>query len=166
MMVATPARAGSTPYEVSLTTGLGAMSFGVTPGRFALAPGVSFTTDAKDWHFRAQETIAILGINAGPWGVVSTTTAGAGHSWESANLDFGLSLAAYSTEVCGPALCGRMSGIAPGADLRFDYFAEQANSLLGVSLTAKAIWISGEADGTWTGVSLSFTVGPVFRINP
>lgn len=70
----------------------------------------------------ARDTVSLLGATGGPFGINNETTFGGGLLWESVSASAGLSLAEYSLPLCGPRLCGKIHGLAPGASARLDVF--------------------------------------------
>jgi hypothetical protein len=152
--------------ELSVATGLGAFVAGVTPGRFAVSPSASVSLRGERGFFVARDTTSFLGASGGRFGVDNETTLGGGISWELVNLSAGLSLAEYSLPLCGARLCGRVHGLAPGADLRLDVFGPYLSGALGISVDCAGIWITGNASPVWSGVAARCSAGPIFRFTP
>ncbi len=149
--------------EISGTTGFGVLAAGVTSGRFAVSPGVSFSVRDERWFFVARDTVSLLGATGGRFGITNETTLGGGLFWELMNLSAGLSLTQYSLPLCGPQRCGQVYGLAPGASVRLDLFGPYLSGGLGIAVDCGALWITGIAAPVWSGVSVRCSAGPVFR---
>src|SRR5262245_36851727 len=112
-----PARADP-QVELSGGAGFGVLVVGGTSGRFAISPSASLGVRGARGFFGARDTVSFLGAAGGRFGIENETTLGGGLFWELVNVSAGLSLAVYSLPICGPRLCGQMSGLSPGASLR------------------------------------------------
>jgi hypothetical protein len=158
------ARARADPQvEISGATGLGVLAAGVTSARFAISPSGSLSVRGARGFFVARDTVSFLGATSGRFGINNETTLGGGLFWERVNVSAGLSLAEYSLPICGPRLCGRVHGLAPGAGARLDLFGPFLSGGLGVSLDCPATWITGPAYPVWSGVSVRCSAGPILR---
>jgi hypothetical protein len=149
--------------EISGTTGFGVLAAGVTSGRFAVSPDVSFSVRDERWFLVARDTVSLLGATGGPFGITHETTLGGGLFWELGNVSAGLSLAEYSLPMCGPQRCGQVRGLAPGASVRLDLFGPYLSGGLGIAVDCAALWITGSAAPVWSGVSVRCSAGPIFR---
>ena len=149
--------------ELSGATGFGVLAAGVTSGRFTISPSASFSVRGEHWFFVARNTLSFLGATGGRFGLTNETTLGGGHFWELVNLSAGLSLTEYSLPLCGPQLCGQVSGLAPGASVRLDIFGPYLSGSLGVSVDCAGTWITGSAALIWSGVSVRCSAGPLLR---
>ena len=136
---------------------------GVTPGRFTISPSASFSVGGERWFFVARDTVSFLGATGGRFGINNETTLGGGAFWELVNVSAGLSLTAYSVPLCGPRLCGQVSGLAPGASVRLDLFGPYLSGALGVAVDCAGTWITGNAASIWSGVSVRCSAGPLLR---
>jgi hypothetical protein len=101
-------------------------------------------------------------MNGSGIGVYNHTTITIGYAWENVNFSAGPSLAIYSMASCGRFFCGRVAGLAPGANARADLFF---TGPLGVSLSANVDWVSGSSLVLPGGVAAMVVAGPVFRWN-
>jgi hypothetical protein len=148
--------------ELSGATGFGALTAGVTPGRFTMSPSASLGVRGEQWFFVARDTISILGATGGRFGIINETTLGGGLFWEAVNVSAGVSLNQYSLPVCGARLCGQLRGLAPGASLRIDIFGPYLSEGLGIAVDCSGTWITGGA-AVWSGASVRCSAGPVLR---
>ncbi|MFO0759112.1 MAG: hypothetical protein U0359_21650 [Byssovorax sp.] len=153
-----------TSFEISGTTGLGVLTAGVAPGRFALSPGVSAGIRGERWFISARDTVSLLGLTGGGFGVDNETTLGGGFFWKLVNVGAGLSLAQYSLPICGVQYCGKVRGFAPGANVRLDIFGPFLSGALGLSAECAGIWITGRASPLWDGISVRCSLGPIVRL--
>jgi hypothetical protein len=151
--------------ELSGLTGFGVFIAGVTPARFSVSPGASFSVRGESGFFVVRDTVSFLGAGGGRFGIDNDTTIGGGVFWESVNLSAGLSLAAYSLPVCGPKLCAQVRGVAPGVDVRLDVFGPYLSGAFGVSLDCAVTLITGATSPVWRGASGHCLAGPVFRFS-
>lgn len=149
--------------EVSVGTGLGALVAGVTSGRFAVSPSASLSIRGEYAFFVVRDTISLLGLAGGPFGINNETTLGGGLFWKHVNVSAGLSFAEYALPICGARFCGRVRGVAPGADLRLDVFGPFLEGALGLSADCGGTWITGRAAPVWSGVSVRCSLGPIVR---
>jgi hypothetical protein len=101
-------------------------------------------------------------MNGTGLGVYNHTTISIGYAWDNVELSAGPSLAIYSMASCGSFFCGRVAGLAPGANARADLFF---TGPLGVSLSANVDWVSGSSLVLRGGVAAMVVAGPVFRWN-
>ena len=69
----------------------------------------------------------------------------------------------HELPLCGIALCGQVSGLAPGASVRLDLFGPYLSGALGVSVDCAGTWITGSAGVIWSGVSVCCSAGPILR---
>jgi hypothetical protein len=159
------ARADSS-VEVSGSTGFGALVAGITPARFAISPSASVSLRGERWFFVARDTASFLGATGGRFGIHNESTVGVGLFGELVNVSAGLSLVELSLPTCGPRLCGRVRGFAPGADVRLDLFGPYLSGSLGISIDCAGTWFTGGASAVWNGVSVRCSAGPVFRFAP
>jgi hypothetical protein len=144
-------------------TGFGVIAVGITPGQFAISPSASVTIRGPRWFFVARDTVSILGATGGRFGINNETTLGGGFSWDSVNVSVGLALAEYALPLCGPRLCGRVHGLAPGASARLEVFGPALSGALGVSVDCAGAWITGDANPLWSGISVRCSAGPILR---
>jgi hypothetical protein len=149
--------------ELSGATGFGVLAAGVTSGRFAISPSASLSVRGERGFFVARDTVSFLGATGGRFGINNETTLGGGLFWERVNVSAGLSLAAFSLPICGPRLCGQMSGLVPGGSVRLDLFSPYLEGGLGVSVDCAGTWITGSAAPVWSGVSVRCSLGPILR---
>ncbi len=164
LLFCTPALAD--PFvELSGAAGFGVLAAGVASGRFAISPSASLSVGGKRGFFVARETISFLGATGGRFGVNNETSVGGGLSWERVNVSGGLSLAGFSLPICGPRLCAQMRGLVPGGNVRLDVFGPYLSGGLGVAVDCGFIWITGQADAVWTGVSVRCSAGPILRFS-
>ena len=152
--------------EFSGGSGFGVLVAGVTSGRFAISPNASLSFRGERGFFVARDTLSFLGATGGRFGINNETTIGGGLYGESVNVSAGLSLAAYSLPMCGPRLCDRVYGVAPGASARLDLFGPYLSGALGVSVDCGGTWITGRASPVWSGVSVRCSAGPILRFTP
>jgi hypothetical protein len=152
--------------ELSGLTGFGVFVAGVTPPRFSMSPGASFSVRGESGFFVVRDTVSFLGAGGGRFGIDNHTTIGGGVFWEAVNLSAGVAFAAYSLPLCGPELCAQVRGVAPGVDLRLDVFGPYLSGAFGVSLDCAVTVIAGAASRVWRGVSGHCLAGPVFRFSP
>jgi hypothetical protein len=157
-----PSRADPS-LELSGAAGFGVVAAGVTPARFAMSPGASFSVRGERWFFVVRDTASFLGAGGGRFGIDNETTAGGGLAWELVNLSAGPSLVAYSLPICGPRLCGQVRGVAPGASVRLDVFGAWLRGALGIAVDCGLSFVTGRASPVWSGVSGRCSAGPVVR---
>ncbi len=150
-------------FEISGSTGFGALVAGVTPGRFSVSPSVSLSIRGERGFFVVRDTLSFLGLAGGRFGIENETTVGGGVFWDLVNVSAGLSLAEISLPICSPRLCGQVRGLVPGAGARLDLFGPFLSEALGISIDCGAIWIMGSASPVWSGVSLRCSAGPIVR---
>jgi len=160
-----PSARADSSVELSAATGFGVLAVGVTPGRFAISPSASVSLRGERGFFVARETVSLLGANGGRFGINTETTLGGGFFWEQVDVSAGLSLVGYSLPICGPRLCDfHVSGVAPGASARADFFGPFLSGGLGVSVECAGAWITGSASPVWSGVSVRCSAGPILRL--
>jgi hypothetical protein len=150
-------------FEISGSTGFGALVAGVTPGRFTVSPGASLSIRGEHGFFVVRDTLSFLGLAGGRFGFDNETTVGGGVFWDLVNVSAGLSLAEISLPLCGPQLCGQVRGLVPGASVRLDLFGPFLAEALGLSIDCGAAWIMGSASPVWSGASLRCSAGPIVR---
>lgn len=165
MLLATSARADPPRIEFGGSTGLGVLAAGINPGRFAMSPSASFMVRGDGAFFVVRDTAALLGANGGGFGINNELTLGGGYAWKLVNASAGLSLSGYSLPICGPRLCGQVSGIAPGASARIDIFGPFLAGAIGVAADCSATWIAGSAAPVWSGLSVRCSAGPILRFS-
>jgi hypothetical protein len=155
-----------TPAEaLEITAGVNAGGFlaGAVP-HLAVSPnaGISWSTESGV-TLAAHDALSILPpMNGTGLGVYNHTTISIGYAWDNVELSAGPSLAIYSMASCGSFFCGRVAGLAPGANARADLFF---TGPLGVSLSANVDWVSGSSLVLRGGVAAMVVAGPVFRWN-
>jgi hypothetical protein len=149
--------------EFSGATGFGVLAMGITPGQFAISPSASLSVRSPRWFLVARDTVSFLGATGGRFGINNETTLGGGFNWDSVNVSAGLSLAECSLPLCGPRLCGRMHGLAPGASARLEVFGSYLSGALGVSVDCAGAWITGAAYPVWSGISVRCSAGPILH---
>jgi hypothetical protein len=155
----TPAEA----LEITAGVNVGGFLAGAVP-HLAVSPnaGISWSADGGVM-LAAHNALNILPpMNGTGLGVYNHTTISLGYSWENVNLSAGPSLAIYSMASCGAFFCGRVAGLAPGANARADLFF---TGPMGVSLSANVDWLSGSSLVLRGGVAAMVVAGPVFRWN-
>jgi hypothetical protein len=150
-------------FELSTGAGLGALVAGAASGRLAVSPSASVSVRGESWFVAARDTVSLLGLTGGRFGIDNVTTLGGGLFWKNVNVSAGLSLSAYRLPICGPRFCGLVHGLAPGADVRLDVFGPFLSDALGLSLDCAGTWITGSAAPVWSGVSLRCSLGPIIR---
>ena len=131
---ACPSARADSGIELSGSTGFGALTAGVTSGRFAISPSASIGVRGEQWFFVARDTVSFLGATGGRFGTQNETTLGGGLFWELVNVSVGLSLNEYSLPICGVRLCALVRGFAPGASARLDVFGPYLSGSLGITL--------------------------------
>jgi hypothetical protein len=149
--------------ELSGGTGFGVLAVGITSGRFAISPSASLSLHGERGFFVARDTVSLLGVTGGRFGINNETTVGGGIRWERVNVSAGISLVAYSLPICGPRLCAQVHGLAPAASARLDLFGPYLSGGLGVSVDCAATWITGAAYAVWSGVSVRCSAGPILH---
>jgi len=130
---ACPSARADSGIEISGSTGFGALTAGVTSGRFAISPGASLGVCGEQWFFAARDTVSFLGATGGRFGIQNETTLGGGLLWERVNVSAGLSLNEYSLPICGVRFCAQARSFAPGASARVDVFGPYLSGSLGIS---------------------------------
>ncbi|MEO7328478.1 MAG: hypothetical protein ABI193_07870 [Minicystis sp.] len=93
-------------------------------------------------------------------GVYNQTSGALGYASEKATFGLGPSVSIYAMHACGPALCGRAIGLAPGGQADVSYFFA---GVLGVSIHASVAWLGGKSLVLPRGVSAMVVAGPVLR---
>jgi hypothetical protein len=150
---------------LEITAGVNAGGFlaGAVP-RLAVSPNAGISWSAESGvMLAAHDALSILPpMNGSGIGVYNHTTITIGYAWENVNFSAGPSLAIYSMASCGRFFCGRVAGLAPGANARADLFF---TGPLGVSLSANVDWVSGSSLVLPGGVAAMVVAGPVFRWN-
>jgi hypothetical protein len=155
-----------TPAEALEITGgvnVGGFLAGAVP-HLAVSPnaGISWSGDSG-LMLAAHDALSILPpMNGTGLGVYNHTTIAIGYAGENLNFSAGPSLAIYSMASCGGFFCGRVAGLAPGANARADWFF---SGPLGLSLSANVDWVSGSSLVLPGGVAAMVVAGPVFRWN-
>lgn len=161
-----PSARADSSIELSGSTGFGALTAGVTSGRFAISPSASLGVRGNPWFFVARDTVSFLGATGGRFGINNETSLGGGLFWDLVNVSVGLSLNEYSLPICGVRLCAQVRGFAPGASARVDVFGPYLSGSLGIALDCSGSWITGSATAVWDGVSVRCSAGPIFRFAP
>jgi hypothetical protein len=132
MLCGCPQARADPTVELSGAAGFGVLAAGITSGRFVISPSASLSVRGERWFFVARDTVSLLGATGGRFGINNETTLGGGRFWEFVNASAGLSLAAFSLPICGPRLCGKMRGLAPGASVRLDVFGPYLSQAMSI----------------------------------
>ena len=93
-------------------------------------------------------------------GFYNKTSAAIGYTSGKANFSAGPSLSTYYMPACGPTLCGRVVGVAPGGHAQTDVYV---SGPLGVSVSANVDWVGGRSLVLPGGPAIMVVAGPVLR---
>lgn len=147
--------------EISGGVSVGGMTAGTVP-RLAVTPhaGVSWRTESG-LLLGVHDMFSLLpATNAYGPGAYNQVSAAVGYAWETGDLRVGPSLALYTLPACAAAWCGRVNGLAPGAQAQGNLFFAGP---LGLSLSANVDWLIGSSGILHGGVAAMFLAGPVVR---
>lgn len=140
---------------------LGGILVGTVP-RFAVSPhGGLVWSRESGLSFVLHEACSVL-PSAGRLGlgVYNQASAALGYAAKEFDVSVGPSLSIYSMPACGPTLCGRVIGLAPGGRAATNlYFAGR----LGVSLSASVDWVGGSSLVLPGGIAAMIAAGPILR---
>jgi hypothetical protein len=148
-------------HELHGGVSLGGILAGTVP-RFAVSPhgGLSWRRE-NGLRFGVHDLCSILpetgrlGV-----GVYNQTSVSVGYVSKNVDVGMGPSFSIYSMPACGPTLCGRVVGLAPGGHARANlYFAGP----LGVSVNASVDWVGGNSLVLPGGFAAMIVAGPVLR---
>jgi hypothetical protein len=157
LVVSTPAMA----FELNSGVNMGGALAGTIP-RFAVSPsvGISWRTDSG-LMFGFHGLFCILPpIDKVAVGVYNQTAASIGYASKEISISAGPSFSVYSMPACGPALCGRVTGLAPGAHAQVTRYIAGP---WGVSVIANVDWIGGKSLVLHGGFAAMVVAGPVLR---
>lgn len=149
-----PARA----LEFNGGVSVGGIQLGTTP-KLALSPFAGLLWHQKrDFRIEVHHMFSVLpGARVGVYDRTGVTV---GYAWETGTVSLGPSFSIYWMPVCGPMICNRVVGAAPGVHSQAEwYYAEP----LGVAVSANLDWAGGESrvlHGDWVAL---VTIGPVWR---
>jgi hypothetical protein len=158
---AAPARGQHVQLTASTQVGYAVLGTGLGSRRLALGPGVSLAVIGEAWFFRASDWATLTFV--GGVSAQNALSLGGGYAWDSVELSLGGDVAAYTAVLCGLRFCGRMHGLAPGADLRADVFGPWLDGGLGISVLAHGELFVGAGAPLWSGPSIAITAGPAIR---
>ena len=152
-----PARA----FDINGGVSFGGILAGAVP-YLAVSPHLGFVwrTDSG-LLFEARDIGSImpmggvLGI-----GVYNQTSGAIGYAWEKLAISAGPALSIYRMPACGPLICGRVIGLAPGGNAEVSYYFAGA---LGVSIHANVSWLGGRSTILPGGVAGMVMAGPILR---
>jgi hypothetical protein len=147
--------------EVSGGVSVGGILVGTAP-RLAVSPHASVSWSRENGFLFALQNMGSILPATSKHGVgfYNQTSAAIGYASDERNFSIGPTLSAYSFVACGPALCGRVLGVAPGAHAQVNiYFYGR----LGVSLNASLDWIGGGSLVLPGGLATMVVAGPVVR---
>ena len=161
VFIAAPTPAAA--LEITGGVNVGGFLAGAAP-HLAVSPNAGISWPAESGiMLAAHDAVSILPpMNGTGLGIYNHTTIAIGYAGENLNLSAGPSLAIYSMASCGRFFCGRVVGLAPGANGRADLFF---TGPLGVALSVNVDWVSGSSLVLPGGVAASVVAGPVLRWN-
>jgi hypothetical protein len=153
----TPANA----LDFSGGVGVGGLLAGTAP-RLAVSPHVSASWQIRDGFIVAahDECSIIPSTNALGVGVYNQMIAAVGYAWEERDFSVGPSLSIYSMPACGPKLCGRVAGLAPGGHAQVNVYLVGP---WGLSVSGNVDWIGGKSLVLPGGLAAMVVAGPVLR---
>jgi len=151
----TPAEA----LEVSFGVSVGGIQVGIDP-TVAVSPfgGLLWRTESG-FLLEAHNMFSIL--PGSRVGFHDRTSATLGYTWQSGDLSLGPSLSFYSMLACGPVICRRVEGVAPGGHAQADWHFKGP---LGVSVSANVAWYGGVSLALPGGAAVMVTAGPILRL--
>jgi hypothetical protein len=129
---------------------VGAILVGAVP-RFAVSPhgGLSWTMGSGLLFAVHDLCILVPATGKLGFGVYNEASFSVGYASKDVDISLGPSFSVYSMPACGPTLCGRVVGLAPGGHAQTNlYFAGP----LGISVSANVDWVGGGASsfpGAW-----------------
>lgn len=94
-------------------------------------------------------------------GIHDRTSATVGYAWKTGDFSFGPSLSFYSMLACGPLVCRRVEGAAPGGHAQVDWYFLGP---VGASIGANVAWYGGSSAVLPDNPSVMFTAGPILRL--
>lgn len=147
--------------ELRAGVGLGGILLGTVP-RFAVSPHVGLSWRRESGLlFALNDNVSIvpatgqLGV-----GVYNQTGMSVGYVSKDFDISLGPSLSIYSMPACGPTLCGRVVGLAPGGHGQGNFYV---SGRLGISVSANLDWVGGRSLVLPGGWAAMIVAGPVFR---
>lgn len=157
VIVPKPARA----LELNGGVSLGGFLVGTVP-RLAVSPyaGLSWRRESG-LLFAVHDLFSVLSPNnQGGIGIYNQTTIAIGYASKDVNFSAGPSFSFYSMTACGAALCGMVTGLAPGGQAQANAFF---SGRLGVSVSGYMSWVGGSSLVLPGGVAAMVVAGPVIR---
>ncbi len=145
--------------EISFGASVGGIQVGTEP-RLAVSPffGVGWHTE-RGLLLAAQNMFSVvLGDRVG---VHDRTSAAIGYAWQTGDFSLGPSLSIYSMLVCGPVVCRRVEGAAPGVQAQVDWYFFGP---LGGSLSGNVAWYGGASSVLRGDVAGMVTAGLILRL--
>jgi hypothetical protein len=155
VVVPTPAEA----FELSGGVSVGGIQVGTDPS-LAVSPfvGLLWRTE-RGFLLEAHNMFSIL--PGSRVGLHDRTSATLGYTWQTGNFSLGPSLSFYSMPACGPVMCRRVEGAAPGGHAQTDWYFKGP---LGVSVSANVAWYGGSSFVLAGNAAVMVTAGPILRL--
>lgn len=94
-------------------------------------------------------------------GIHDRTSATIGYAWRTGDLKLGPSLSIYSMMACGPVVCRRVEGAAPGGHVQADWYFLGP---LGVSLSINVAWYGGHSSVLPDNTAAMISAGPIVQL--
>jgi hypothetical protein len=159
MLLAVPAPAMA--FDLNSGVNVGGAVAGTVP-RFAVSPmvGISWRTDSGFMYGFHDLFCVLPPFDKASVGVYNQTAASIGYASKEISISAGPSFSVYSMPACGPALCGRVTGLAPGAHAQV---TRHIAGPWGVSAIANVDWIGGKSLVLHGDFAATVVAGPVLR---
>lgn len=145
--------------EITGGVGVGGILIGTEPS-LAVSPFVGLRWSmGRQVAVEAHNMFSVL--PGSRVGIHDRTSVTLGYGWKTGHVSVGPSISLYSLLACGPAICRRVEGAAPGGHAQTDwYFAGP----LGVSVSANVAWYGGNSVVLPGNVAAMVTAGPTLRV--
>lgn len=147
--------------ELSGGMSVGGFQVGTIPS-LALSPHFG-----ASWHVKHNLVFAFHNLcsllpplGGAELGVFNKTSMAIGYAMEKATFSIGPAFSFYYIPACGLNLCGRVVGVAPGANAQTEMYIAGP---LGISMNANVHWVGGRSLVLPGGVAVMIVAGPVFR---
>lgn len=145
--------------EINGGVSVGGLQVGTEP-KLAVSPFVGVA-----WHSESGFSVSLHNmfsvVVGSRVGVHNRTSATLGYAWGTGDFSVGPSLSFYSLLVCGPLVCRRVEGAAPGGHVQVDWYFLGP---LGVSLSGNVAWYGGASSVLPGSVAVMVTAGPILRL--